>query len=66
MGNAKWQGVCGVSTYESSNPENDEVIQALNELMDMGFVEIVGINDEGQWLYGSTEEGKKVVRNWSN
>lgn len=55
-----------MSTYEPSEDSVDnEIIQALEELIDMGFVEVVGINDRGQWLYGSTEKGKKVVRNWA-
>jgi len=41
-----------------------ELNDALAELYDMGFVEVVGINDDGEWLYASTEEGKRAARNW--
>lgn len=47
---------------------DDEYVQELNqiqidlqELMNVGLVDIIGINEEGEWLYGLTEEGRKVV-----
>lgn len=55
-----------MSMYEPQNPLDQEVIQALAELVDMGFVEVVGINEEGHWLYAATDEGKKVARNWND
>lgn len=53
-----------MSMYEPQNPMDAEVIDALSELVDMGFVEIVGINPDGHWLYAATEEGKKAARSW--
>lgn len=32
-----------------------------NALLENGLIEIVGINKEGKWLYGATEDGKKLV-----
>lgn len=55
-----------MSMYEPQNPFDQEVIDALAELVDMGFVEIVGINPDGHWLYAATEEGKKAARNWTD
>lgn len=47
---------------------DDEYVQELNqiqidlqELMNVGLVDIIGINEDGEWLYGLTEEGRKVV-----
>lgn len=41
--------------------EQDEVIEALNQLIEMGLVEIVGINPQGEWLYGLTQKGKDIA-----
>ena len=47
---------------------DEEYVQELNqvqidlqELMNVGLVEIVGINEEGEWHDGLTEEGKKTM-----
>ena len=47
---------------------DEEYVQELNqvqidlqELMNVGLVEIVGINEEGEWLYGLTENGRMTV-----
>ena len=50
-----------MSEYHRQTPEYKEITQALEELADMGLVEIVGIGPDGQWLYGSTEAGKEVL-----
>lgn len=55
-----------MSVYEPQNPLDKEVIDALAELVDMGLVEVVGINEDGHWLYGATEEGKRAARNWGD
>jgi hypothetical protein len=47
---------------------DEEYVQELNqvqidlqELMNVGLVEIVGINEEGEWLYGLTENGRMTM-----
>lgn len=45
-------------------PEKKEITQALEELSDMGLIEIVGITPDGDWLYASTEAGKEVLDLW--
>lgn len=55
-----------MSMYEPLNPLDKEVIEALSELVDMGLVEVVGINPDGHWLYAATEEGKKAARTWGD
>lgn len=41
--------------------DQDEVVEALNQLIEMGLVEVVGINPQGEWLYGLTQEGKDLA-----
>lgn len=41
--------------------DQDEVVEALNQLMEMGLVEVVGINPQGEWLYGLTQAGKDLA-----
>lgn len=48
----------------NGDPVRDEILQTLEELMGLGFVEIVGINDEGEWLYGTTAAGKEALKIW--
>jgi len=55
-----------MSEYEPPTPVNNEIVQALQELSDMGLVEIVGITPDGDWLYASTEAGKKVLDIWED
>ena len=41
--------------------DDDEIMQhikeALEELTEKGYVEIVGIDENGEWLYQATPEG---------
>lgn len=55
-----------MSEYQPEVPVDNEIIQALQELSDMGLVEIVGITPDGDWLYASTEAGKKVLDIWED
>jgi len=41
--------------------EIEGIREVLEECIRLGLVEIVGINQDGEWLYGATEKGKKVV-----
>lgn len=52
--------------YEPSEETSREILDTLEELVDMGLVEIVGITDDGQWLYGPTNAGKRAVQVWDN
>lgn len=38
-----------------------EIIEALERCIELGLVEIVGINDKGEWLYGATPKGVQVA-----
>jgi DNA-binding HxlR family transcriptional regulator len=37
------------------------IIETLEECIKLGLVEVVGINEKGDWLYGATEKGKEVL-----
>lgn len=39
------------------SPEDFE--RDFNQLLEEGLIEVVGINEKGQWLYSATEEGKR-------
>jgi DNA-binding PadR family transcriptional regulator len=65
MGDARRERIRGMSMLESPNdPIDSEIAQALEDLIDMGLVDVVGINEQGQWLYASTDKGKRVVQDW--
>ncbi len=53
-----------MSANESQDPVIEEVTKAIEELVKLGFVEVVGIKPDGQWLYGPTAAGKKAVQIW--
>jgi hypothetical protein len=44
----------------------NEIQQALEELQRLGFVEVVGIKPDGEWLYGATELGVQFVQDGDN
>jgi DNA-binding PadR family transcriptional regulator len=37
--------------------------QALDELLQKGYLEVVGIDKNGEWLYKATEKGLKYFEN---
>ena len=37
------------------------ILHELNTLREMGLVEIVGIDNDGEWLYAVTDRGKDAV-----
>lgn len=41
-----------------------EIHNTLGELIELGLVEVVGINDQGDWLYGTTQAGKEALKLW--
>lgn len=49
---------------EPQDPVMEEIKQTLGELIDMGMIEIIGINDQGDWLYGATPAGKEALKLW--
>ena len=40
---------------------NETLIQDLEFLKEAGFIDVVGINEEGEWLYGLTPKTKSVI-----
>jgi hypothetical protein len=43
-------------------PSRDEQLQeAINELIRLGWAEVVGIKNDGQWLYQITKKGYEMV-----
>jgi len=53
-----------MSTNDPEKTTKDEIINAIDELVEMGLVEVVGIKSDGEWLYGPTEAGKRAVQIW--
>ena len=43
----------------------EEIQEALNELIRLGYIEVVGIMDTGDWLYGPTPKGISFVKEGS-
>ena len=41
--------------------EDAELIKEINHLREIGLIEVVGIDNDGEWLYGPTEEGKNLA-----
>jgi predicted transcriptional regulator with HTH domain len=46
---------------EEFDEAHQEIIKAIESLIEMGLVEVLGINEKGEWLYGATDKGKEVV-----
>lgn len=47
--------------------DDDEIMEtikeAVNELLEKGFVEMVGIDENGEWLYRATPAGIEYYKN---
>jgi hypothetical protein len=43
-----------------SEEQRKLIDQELQDMVDSGLIEIVGINNDGEWLYQATEAGKKL------
>lgn len=41
----------------------EAIKEALEELLSRGYVEIVGIDENGEWLYKATEKGIDFYKN---
>lgn len=48
------------SDKHKDDPVYQQIIEELNVLIEMGLVEITGITDDGEWLYGLTPNAKKI------
>jgi len=55
-----------MSADEPQDPTMEEIFTAVEELVKMGLIEVVGIKTDGEWLYGPTEAGKKAVQIWGD
>ncbi len=64
LGFAKWQRVHGVSNNEPQDLVSKEILDSINELVEMGLIEVVGNKSDGEWLYGPTDAGKRAVQIW--
>jgi hypothetical protein len=42
----------------------DDLLEDLEALRKAGLIEIVGINEDGQWLYGATEASKEITKGY--
>jgi hypothetical protein len=46
--------------FDSDDEEMMETIkEALDELIQLGYVEVIGIDENGEWLYKATDAGIK-------
>lgn len=43
----------------------EDIQEALNELIRLGLIEVVGIRETGEWLYGPTPKGTSFVKEGS-
>lgn len=41
--------------------DKDELTAQLDWLAKHGFIEVVGISDDGEWFYAPTEKGKNAT-----
>lgn len=53
----KW----GDSIREVDESTN-QIVKDLEELIGLGLIEISGINEKGEWLYGITDKGREITR----
>lgn len=44
-------------------PDDEETFsEAFESLLEEELIEVVGINSDGEWLYGATEKGRKLYQ----
>jgi len=46
---------------EEEARQREIIKETLEECVKMGLVEVVGINESGEWLYGATAKGIEVL-----
>ena len=47
------------SEASSMSLDREEFDEAFAELLNQGLIEVTGITEDGQWLYGATEKGRE-------
>lgn len=45
--------------FEDDDEMRRAITEALEELLQRGFIEVIGIDENGEWLYQATEAGKE-------
>lgn len=45
-----------------SDDERDEFNRQFDLMIDNGLIEVIGINERGEWLYQATEKGKNLYQ----
>ena len=45
--------------FEDDDEMRRAITEALEELLQRGFVEVIGIDENGEWLYQATEAGRE-------
>jgi len=48
--------------FEDDDEMRRAITEALEELLQRGFIEVIGIDENGEWLYQATEAGKEFHR----
>lgn len=46
---------------EEEERERQIIKETLEDCVELGLIEVVGINDVGEWLYSATEKGLQVL-----
>lgn len=46
---------------EWSDYTKQDLLADLELLREQGLIEVVGINDDGEWLYGLSESARKII-----
>lgn len=46
---------------EWSDYSKEDLLADMEELRKAGLIEVVGINEDGDWLYGLTEKSRKII-----
>jgi hypothetical protein len=45
-----------------SDEEKDEFNRQFDLMIENGLIEVIGINERGEWLYQATEKGKNLYQ----
>ena len=53
-------GICGKVSDEVPD-ERNMIEKVLEDCVELGLVEVVGINPDGEWLYGATTKGLAIL-----
>jgi len=47
----------GIFDFDDDEDMVETIKEALDELIKRGYVEVIGIDEKGEWLYKATEAG---------